>query len=52
MTGEGGNGGTGRAEVNIEVLKSIGTLTSSSARQIAKLISPPTTTTTQTVEAS
>ena len=52
MTGEGGNGGTGREEVNIEVLKSIGTLTSSSARQIAKLISPPTTTTTQTVEAS
>ena len=53
MNYEGDNGGSGskREEVvNMEVLRSIGTLTSTSARQIAKLISP--TTTTQTVEAS
>ena len=42
-----GSGGSEREEVvNMEVLKSIGTLTSSSARQIAKLISPTPTTTT------
>ena len=35
-----GSGDSVREEVNMEVLKSIGTLTSSSARQIAKLISP------------
>ena len=50
MNSDGANGGSGGSEreeeVNMEVLKSIGTLTSSSARQIAKLISPTPTTTT------